>query len=300
VTLENGGIFNPRSGITAYYSRELQLNSGAALKARLDALPKGLDAYARVPCSRTPYGTSSSWYQPFHDILYFNPRTWNVAANPNLDIGPVVDRTDPPLVTLHAERLFDDGPYDPVQVEVYGRLQDSLARLRKEFLIVTTEVRIRSTPQEAADPGLFGLLGDDPIQLVDPTDLILIERYHKLGAAGASKEEPVIRSSTGTYRELETTWYMGVSNAVMEAKLIQRWISVEWWRIGTRQGAKAVDDLGQVRVPHIPWSARDCLCVRSPSVNPDSPWVQTILTIIPAFKPRILYKLGNVITAGWP
>jgi hypothetical protein len=50
-------------------------------------------------------------------------------------------------------------------------------------------VIIQVSPRLAAESGLFGLLCDAPVQLVDATYIVTLARYHDLGSTSSTASE---------------------------------------------------------------------------------------------------------------
>ncbi|KAL4888472.1 hypothetical protein BDV59DRAFT_196410 [Aspergillus ambiguus] len=178
-------------------------------------------------------------------------------------------------------------------------LLDTIAK-RKDYLVCVETVVIHASFKAAADSGLFGLLVDAPVQLIDATDVKNIAQFRDLWATNPRRDmtpDGFFRDQKSFQARLARWW----------EELSSLWIFNAWYK-AYKNGWRGVvapekiwlgpryDEFGFERDMLIP----GCLCSDDEpkaldydlfSPNFHHPFVQQALAVMPRFQPRILFRL---------
>lgn len=178
----------------------------------------------------------------------------------------------------------------------------NLARLRECFVCLDNPVMIHVSRKELLVSGLFGHLGEEYIQLVDPVDMRTLKKFHQL-ALTSSQQLP---ETLEFFEHLQTpTFQKRVRNWARNT--MTRWIYQEWihaseaeysvilypeqvW-LGPREPGKD----GNLFDPLMPGSYKGDKCSGMSNevyfaYNEKHPWVKEKLARAPRFYPRIMIR----------
>ncbi|KAM7193106.1 hypothetical protein V8F33_007978 [Rhypophila sp. PSN 637] len=188
-----------------YESRDIALQNGFKMGDLFDELK---DEYPNFKPSGWP-DRANAWFQPDRDILHLNWTNYPEKSNPLSDFAFLVGEgevngldTRPSIMT---DLLFNGGYYhDPRSVLSGPGTADNIEELPNfgECWVVITTINLRIPLQVARQSGLFGLLGDAPIQLVDPTDLETIVAFFRLYEGHDEKRNPPVDNVWCAFREI--------------------------------------------------------------------------------------------------
>ncbi|KAK4124796.1 hypothetical protein N657DRAFT_554909, partial [Parathielavia appendiculata] len=171
----------------------------------------------------------------------------------------------------------------------------------KLYYVVLTIVEIHMTYYEAAHAGVFGRLGEEPIQLVDPRDTTAVARLrdvwrrHRLPSEEPEHAEFFSRAvdSAEAYcarieqwrQELETVW---IWYKCQELRVPNETLS-EIWPDPNRPAGHPVHlaFAFPFRRPGAPTSSA-LYNRRGP--NKEHPWVQAQLALMPRFEPALMFR----------
>ncbi|KAH8883325.1 hypothetical protein GQ53DRAFT_811551 [Thozetella sp. PMI_491] len=177
-----------------------------------------------------------------------------------------------------SERISDDPDYGWTNAELRP-----LRRL-KECFVTITMVNLHVPRAAASRSGLFGLLGDATIQLVDPYDLNRIRSFYNLWAqesakfAGPKAAFDLFLSETAKFHALIKAW-----SAEVEAL----WV---WSESANWQPSFANSDINSQM--WLDWGGGEVdLDGRARKPNREHPEVQRILASKPVFRPMIMFRL---------
>ncbi len=188
-------------------------------------------------------------------------------------------------VSLMAEVLLEfSEPLRELKAGWYDAEQRILRRLT-EYFVTIKMVTIHVPRTTAARAGVFGLLGDAPIQLVDPYDLDRIRGFYNLWMqASAEVTEPkaafdFFLSGTPRFHSLVAAW---------KAEVEALWVwseSTDWYRL--RESNNDLDP-GM----WLDWSNGEIeMGSRRRKPNRQHPEVRRILASMPVFRPMIMFRL---------
>jgi hypothetical protein len=178
---------------------------------------------------------------------------------------------------------------------------DTIAK-RKDYLVCVEAVVIHASFKAAADSGLFGLLVDAPVQLVDATDVTKIAQFQDLWATNPQRD----LTPDSFFRD-QKSFQARLARWCDELRSL--WVFNEWYKAYTRKNGwlgivkpeeiwlgPRYDEFGSERDMLLP----GCLCSDEVpkdldydlfSPNFDHPFVQQALAVMPRFQPRILFRL---------
>ncbi|KAK4097966.1 hypothetical protein N658DRAFT_478099 [Parathielavia hyrcaniae] len=171
---------------------------------------------------------------------------------------------------------------------------------RTPYHVVLTIVELHMTHYEAAHAGVFGRLGEEPIQLVDPRDTAAVAafrdvwRRHRL-----SSEEP----------EVAKFFSHAVDSAEAYCARVEQWRQEleRWWiwrkceELGVRDQAslsRIWPDSISPPVPLFP-ALFPSLAATAPTffvdwtcraLDREHPWVQAQLAVMPRFEPALMFR----------
>lgn len=171
---------------------------------------------------------------------------------------------------------------------------------RRLYYAVVAIVEIHISAQEAAEAGVFGVLGEEPIRLVDPGDMATIAKFrdvwrrHQSGSSSDEELDVAKFFSTAIdaaeayhalveqwRRNVEKLWLWHKSSAVTTATRMEffpNWAAA-WDDERDSQG-------NPVGIPdgwlHTNWNTRELIR--------EHPWVQTQLALMPRFEPVVMFR----------
>lgn len=171
---------------------------------------------------------------------------------------------------------------------------------RNDYLVCLEVVTIHATRAAAAESGLFGLLLDAPIQLVDATDTSKIAKFHELWASNSALD-----TTPASFFRDQVSFQVRVRQWLKE--LVALWVYYPWMKAWKDKWRGVIDPEGIWLGPRIDEDGflRDMLipgCLESDpgppfcvdynlfSPNMDHPFVQEALVAMPQFRPRVMFR----------
>ncbi|KAK8136754.1 hypothetical protein PG984_004694 [Apiospora sp. TS-2023a] len=162
--------------------------------------------------------------------------------------------------------------------------------------VVLSRVKIHISDLEAAHSGVFGILGEEPIQLVDPRDTNTIRKFRKAWRSSSCRQlldEP----------EVDHFFTSAVDEADIYCASIEQWraeAEKSWMILRTIRGrldCPRSDEVwvGQER-PHSqrpPGTLQRSTDLRARQLNKENAWVQELLASMPRFDPVIMFRHCN-------
>ncbi|KAK4211464.1 hypothetical protein QBC37DRAFT_402433 [Rhypophila decipiens] len=203
-----------------YESREIALENGFRMDdLYVNELKRSYRDFSPPDWS----GRANAWFQPDRDILHLNWTKYTDQPNPLSEFVFLVDEgyandldKRPSIMT---DLLFDGGYYHDPRSPLSGPgTADNIAELsllcRGQCRVVITTINIHIPLQVARQSGLFGLLCEAPIQLVDPTDLETIVAFFRLYKGHDEMRNPPVNDVWCDFREI-----LGLSSGENEIRL---------------------------------------------------------------------------------
>lgn len=189
-------------------------------------------------------------------------------------------------------------PWDRVRGPIMHH--ETLARL-KEYFVCLEIVMIHATREEMLNSELFGQLGEEYCQLIDPYDSQTLQKFYQLSnGVGAELSE----TKLFFHLALDTESFQAYVNEWAE-DTITLWVWEEWEVIWKHEFAgipepeniwlgPRMNENGPLSMlkpityygPHFPCR----LDLERFSANKQHPWVREILFQIPKFHPRIMFR----------
>ncbi|KAK4247526.1 hypothetical protein C7999DRAFT_14464 [Corynascus novoguineensis] len=167
------------------------------------------------------------------------------------------------------------------------------------YYVVLAIVELHMSDSEAAEAQVFGALGEEPIQLVDPRDTASVRRFRDVWRCRQSRppsEEPDLAEffsratdSAGAFCERVEQWRQELEKVWMWHKCLQLSVPgdvlAEIW--AEPAGPAGAPIFGFPTVPSRPihWTRRE--------LNRQHPWVQTQLGLMPRFEPVLMFRHCN-------
>lgn len=173
-------------------------------------------------------------------------------------------------------------------------------RPHRLYYTVLAIVEIHISPEEAAQAGVFGVLGEQPIRLVDPRDTATIAKFqdiwrrHQFGSP-PDKELDVAKffstmiEGSEEYCARVEQWRQNLENVWMSYKcgeLDIPWATQQEFWPNRGEDWEREDSGGNEIEPLYGWSYNwnHRVLVR------EHPWVQTQLALMPRFEPAIMFR----------
>jgi hypothetical protein len=195
-------------------------------------------------------------------------------------------------------------PFDAERIDPYNSPafteEDILGYFnpRGRYYAVLAVVEIHISAEEAAQAGVFGALGEEPIQLVDPRDTAAVAKFRNVWArhqpkSPSDKELDVaeffstVVDAADVYcarvehwrQTLEKVWlwYKCLEVRIPRATYDEIWPN---WAaaVDVENGDQGVIPFGW----RVNWNLR--------KLNREHPWVQTQLALMPCFEPALMFR----------
>lgn len=285
VALEHRGIYGltcPRS------SNRPDLPAGSEIKGSLDVSGKPPFGQAAFP---------SAWIQPAFDDIHLNQtRAYNIHRYSCEDKGRstvfqwIADKIGSPTISMTADLLF---PFSEDSIDGWPHtLGSAIYHLAsyEEYALTLVKVRIHVPLEVGVRSGLFGLLGDDRVKLVDPADWAAIEQYKALWTDHGSSEDTETAaffhhtiSDRGAFQARLKKWK---DDFVKEC--IWHWCMRSGIERSTELPDPGLSWLVSGDLPRLPRATAD---IKHRQLNDNLPWVQRQKKRVPAFHPKIMFKL---------
>jgi hypothetical protein len=255
-------------------------------------------------------GADWIWVQPQRDMLLLNwvRRAYNVWWQTSDLSSPVAmfllrasdDGMEPSVIAeiihpFRLEALLLDGHdsaavSDDPRVLYHGNenieVSDiaAFADWQKAIGVVMAAVSLHITREVALNCGLFGLLGDAPVQLVDLSDGARLAEFHALFKEHVFEREPAAQA---LFELFESPRFQ---TAVESWKLRAEWlILVYLWQ---RERQENMDLLGSK--PGLAWvpelAGQRCIEMSRHVPNEEHPWVKRAREMVPELRPRIMVR----------
>ncbi|KAF9887396.1 hypothetical protein FE257_010251 [Aspergillus nanangensis] len=202
-------------------------------------------------------------------------------------------------LAIVGNRFQDFWPACPRSTKgIYNDL-DVLASTGKDWLVSMRTMVIHATAQAGRRSGLFGHLGDAPIQLVDVSDTETIHKYCVLWASSQHRT-PELAEFWGDLPKFQKQ----VEHWLVEVETL--WVWNEWWR--------HVPDFAGIANPEQIWRRHQSKPIDRPFdqdaffrlvrsnpakpaatsnplyLNRDHPFVQETLDAMPRFHPHVIFR----------
>lgn len=254
------------------------------------------------------------WLQPGLDIVYLR-WNWEDRQSPgSLDDVYTVNSAyysgrlciSKDLLLPSEEEDFFRGMTTPWITRYIHYYHNHISRLQRllETHIVVEEFSFTLPQSMARKSGLFGLLGDEPIQLLDPNDMKTMSKMRRLlkRARGSSCQETAdtLRFLTCVKRN-PTMFLLNIDQ--LRRNLIRLWVCCCWQRglfYGTG-GDLGIDEVWLPRdnqeypynilfeyaqSPETEWWGE--IGLRDP--NMENPWVAEVVAKMPKFHPKVMIR----------
>lgn len=179
-------------------------------------------------------------------------------------------------VSVTAELLFPF-EFDPNYGNVYGRL--SIYRENMEYFsphvqyyVVLAMVEIHLSEDEAAQAGVFGAFGEEPIQLVDPRDTAMVAKFRD---AWRGRESPFEEPDVGKF------FSQAVDGAERYSACVEGWRQAveDAWVLVTACKLGISDELHA-----------EILLQEHGEPNRQHSWVQGQLALMPRLEPCLMFR----------
>ncbi|QKX54056.1 uncharacterized protein TRUGW13939_01139 [Talaromyces rugulosus] len=262
----------------------------------------------------TEFSMRSLWVQPHRDVLHLN---WNrlyyacaMAYDPTSpmesflwkaeELGMQCSMIAEIIHSFSLKALLDDpnssNASDPpknlpgeewhiLEREKYPEIAElALSTMNRCYLPIPAVLNITMAavslhiPKEAAlKSGLFGLLGDAPIQVVDVGDRVALWEFQTLFRQYALGKEPAV----------QTLFDLFASSRFETA--VKTWVrQAEWCIIQGRWHYQKSRDLGSTWIPYLPDIKYFSMSEYLPNEN--HPWVKEARQDMPKLRPRIMVR----------
>lgn len=240
----------------------------------------------------------SVWFSPEHDVVAWHGRKKSTLVPINDPMGYFYWHASRSQgVLLHPHRVFE-WQEDPELPEEF----ESVVQKRTLFFCLGT-VAIHTTASQAFESGLWGITGEEIVQLADPTDTERLRKY----ASEINLDDHIARD----FFEAALNADAGAvhkSNEVREARFKARWV-LKHLQAASKTRFRGVPDPDQLfpklRLPErfryigMPsrWVDPDTKYLR---LNPDHPWVKSILDQMPSLRPTYMIRFVCWIAILYP
>ena len=149
--------------------------------------------------------------------------------------------------------------------------------------VAIVAVSLHITRDEALKSGLFGLLGDAPVQMVDVKDTDRLGQFENLFQAHALEKEPGVQALFG---ELGSSRFLGA---------VELWTrEAEWLILGAMWRCARDDKEELLGDPEYAWTPylleREIILMSKYLPNESHPWVKRSRQLMPKLRPRIMVR----------
>lgn len=242
----------------------------------------------------------SRWFSPRLSIAFMHGKPvfsddWEQAISRVPDLHWYADRCGAAGFDASVMHEFDN---EEGYAACRNGFLDAIAE-RKDYPVCVETVVIHASVEAARNSGLFGLLGDAPLQLVDATDARKIARFQALWETNLQRDmapESFFRDQTD-FQSRIVRWSEEVESL---------WVYNDWYK-AFKNGWQGVVEPEEIwELPYYEFgNAHDMLVWRCSSFdddpepldyfliseNPDHPFVQQSWAAMPRFHPRVLFSL---------
>lgn len=180
-------------------------------------------------------------------------------------------------------------PYDIVEVFYAGDIAGYLECIQQQKIVLgiaMAAISLHISVEAALESGLFGLLGDAPVQLVDFDDEARLRQFYTLFKANALDEEPAVQTLFELF--LSSRFRTAVEKWTRQADWI---IMANLWYYG-RHSERYRDILGAD--PSSAWTPKleECFyfSMYEHLLNDDHSWVKQAREKAPKLRPQIMVR----------
>ena len=154
------------------------------------------------------------------------------------------------------------------------------------YYVVLAIVQIHMSEKEAAQTGVFGALGEEPIRLVDPRDTATVTKFRD---AWRGRQSPA-----GEEHDVAELFSRAIDAADKYCARVERWrqgLEKAWlWRkcdeLGVLENTRAEIWPTKARSRwNVDWTRRE--------LNREHSWVQKQLALMPRFEPALMFRHCN-------
>ncbi|KAE8140452.1 hypothetical protein BDV38DRAFT_279954 [Aspergillus pseudotamarii] len=300
---------------TTYLNTRLPVIAFVNSESRQVALEHG-----RWERGQEPTSLESIWVQPRRDVLHLNwtrksydvlgplielesPIGWFSVQAEQLGMQPCIvaeiiyyfdlkgllngtygtpdANDDEPFSTSWFRR--HNGMYDPLRIQE-ARDIAALAEFHTSFDVAMAAVSLHISREAALRSGLFGLLGDAPVQMVDVDDEAQLRKFQALFKEHALEKEPAVKTllelfTSARFRAAVETW-----------KRQAEWIIIaSMWDYARKENDIVRANPGSAWVPCLP-GPEYSINLHQYSPNENHPWVKEARQSLPKLKPRIMVR----------
>ncbi|KAF4292865.1 hypothetical protein KXX33_009211 [Aspergillus fumigatus] len=251
----------------------------------------------------------SIWVQPRRDVLHLNwtrmrYNVWGNADDPSSPIAMFLWRAEslgmPPSVVaeiIHPFRLkallegaegadASDSPWLLYRDGTNNDVADIAycAESQRRLDVAMAAVSLHIPPEAARRSGLFGLLGDAPVQMVDVGDVTRLRQFQALFVEHALAKEPAVQA---LFEALAGSRFQ---SAVEVWQRQAEWIILAymWQRARMDNDDLLGTDPGSAWVPYLP--EREFLRMSEYLPDEKHPWVKQARQSAPQLRPRIMVR----------
>jgi hypothetical protein len=170
------------------------------------------------------------------------------------------------------------------------------------YYVVLAIVEIHISAEEAAQAGVFGVLGEQPIRLVDPRDIATITKFRDIWRPPSHQSGSPLDKELDVAEFFSTTidgtegyclrvdqWRRNLEKVWVWYKCLDLdipWaIRGEFWPNWGENWDEEDSDGNEIEPPYgwsVNWNRRD--------LNREHPWVQTQLALMPRFEPALMFR----------
>ncbi|KAE8318268.1 hypothetical protein BDV41DRAFT_572258 [Aspergillus transmontanensis] len=188
---------------------------------------------------------------------------------------------DDPFLAPWSRRHY--GMYDPLKIEE-ARDIAAFAEYHGCYHVAMAAVSLHIARGVALRSGLFGLLGDAPVQMVDVDDEARLRKFHALFREHALEKEPAVQA---LFELLTSTRFRA---AVETWKRQAEWIILaSMWDYARKENGILGTNPGSAWVPYLSGPEYQINLHRC-SPNEDHPWVKEARQSLPKLRPWIMMR----------
>ncbi|KKK12928.1 hypothetical protein ARAM_006913 [Aspergillus rambellii] len=245
------------------------------------------------------------WFSPAQDIAALH---W--VPGDNIDVGGSEDFDLTPELFHYADHGQGAGipayrihAFHRATSSAYGRNKDyDVLALRDHYFVWIKMVIIHIDDETARKSGLFGTLGDEPVQLIDVADTKSIARFRDLWASISpmdpeplsffNEQEPFQDRLQQWCKEMETLWVLNCWYRAWR----NRWEGVVrpediWLGPRVNDAGESLDMLSPrgLAAPGTPYYTCGMDTNRF-APNKSHPFVRKVLDKMPQFQPRVMFR----------
>ncbi len=176
---------------------------------------------------------------------------------------------------LHPFDLERDDPWSPTTTIGYEDIQYFSPHVL--YYVVLAVVEIHISDDEVARAGVFGALGEEPVQLVDPRDTATVGKFRDAwGRRQSPLPEPDVAGFFRRATDEADAYRARVEQYASDLEKV--WLWNKCFELGVSEEARA--EIWPS--PRLNWSRR--------ALDREHPWVRTQLALMPRFEPALMFR----------